>query len=318
MSELSARRVLVTGGTGFIGQHVVRALSDAGATVTTTHPPEGPAVGELPAHVVELDLGSDDRIYAAAEGMDAVVHLAARSGGIQLQERDHAALLADNLRMSRQVFDACRRASVPRVFTASSAVVYRGGSAALNEEAPKLAPGAGALTGYAWSKLTEEALAGWATAAGTPVVIGRFANVYGPGGSFDPDRSTVLHALVRKAVEAAPEGRVPVWGDGSAVRSFVYVEDAARAVVAVLTAGEPAMAYNIDATEPITVGDAAAAVCAAVSPGLQPAFEPDRPSGPSHRVLDNRRLTGLGWRPGVSLREGLGRTVDDYRSRHGR
>ncbi|HEX2029476.1 MAG TPA: NAD-dependent epimerase/dehydratase family protein [Nitriliruptorales bacterium] len=312
---LEGRRVLITGGTGFIGHHVSRLLTRSGAAVTVLHSPGGELPDDADGRIIEARLGEDDVVYSACEGMHAVVHLAARSGGIQLQHTDHAELFAENLRITRQVLQATRRAAVPRVYLASSAVVYGTAAATpLREDAPKVDPGTAAATGYAWSKLTDEALGRWMSSNEHAVVIGRLANVYGPGAMFDPERSTVVHALVRKAVDQAPGGTLLVWGSGHAVRSFIFVEDAARAVVAILTRGEPGRVYNIDTSEAVSIRQLAETVREVVDPSLRLVFDADRPSGPPFRVLDVTALRGLGFEVRTSLREGLAHTVDAYRA----
>lgn len=314
--ELAGRRVLITGGTGFIGQHVSRLLDRSGAAVTVLHSPDGEVPADPIGRLVEARLGEDDVVYSACEGMDAVVHLAARSGGIQLQETDHAGLFAENFHITRQVLDASRRAAVPRVYLASSAVVYGTTDATtpIPEGAPKVDPGTESATGYAWSKLTDEAMGRWSSSTEHAVVAGRFANVYGPGATFDPERSTVVHALVRKAVDQAPGGTLLVWGSGHAVRSFVYVEDAARAVIAILTRGEPGRVYNVDTSEAVSIRQLAEAVRQVIDPSLHLQFDADKPSGPTFRVLDTTALRRLGFEVRTSLREGLARTVDAYRA----
>jgi len=309
--SVAGARILVTGGHGFVGGALVRYLEARGAELLCPYRPGADSPG-LPATVFEADLRQPGVLNDALAGVDLVVHLAARSGGIQFQHADHARVWAENTEVTRQVLASATNAHVQRVFLASSGVVYAASSEVLlSEDAPTVGPPS-PVSGYAWSKLTDEVLGRWASASGgSEVVIGRFANVYGPGGSFEPARSTVVHALVRKAVEAQ-DGRLEVWGDGTAVRSFLHVEDAARAIVTILENGEGGGTYNCDASESVTIARLAGIVRDAVDSNLKLVFDPSRASGPTRRVLDTARLRSLGFAPEVTLEAGVATVVDDY------
>jgi len=313
-----AGRVVVTGGLGFIGRRLVPMLTGAGHEVCLLHRPGrgGPPVPQ--AQDVAVDLHDARRLDEVLAGAEMVVHLAARSGGIQFQQTFEADVFFDNQRITRNVLEAARRAGVRRVFVASSAVVYADeGPRELDETAPCVTPFRDRVSGYAWSKLTDEVLAAWFAAIGAfEVVIGRFTSLYGPGGSFDPARSTVVHSLVRKAVEAGPGGRLEVWGGGEAVRSFLHVGDAARAVVDVLLRGGAGEAYNVDSSEAVTIRELATLVRDAVDPGLELVFDDSRPEGAPHRVLATGKLRGLGFLPSIPLEIGVKETVEAYRA-HG-
>jgi GDP-L-fucose synthase len=313
---IEGSRILVTGGHGFIGARVVRLLAATGADVVAPHRPDTDPMEGLPGDHPAIDLEDGAHLDDLMKGVDAVVHLAARSGGIQFQETRQTDVFEDNHKMTRTVLEAAVRATVGRVFLASSAVVYgRRAGALISEDDPFVAPGVDRVSGYAWSKLTDEVMGEWyRDAAGLRVVVGRFANVYGPGGSFDEARSTVLHALVRRAVEAGTGGTLHVWGDGTAVRSFVHVDDAARAVLSILAAGTSGQAYNIDASVPISVAELAELVRAAVDPSLKVRFLPDKPQGVARRVLDTSRLRSLGWEPRIELAQGIPATVEAFRA----
>jgi nucleoside-diphosphate-sugar epimerase len=310
---LSGRRVLVTGGQGFIGRHLVRALTDAGAHPVVVHHPDTPAMAGLYGDVLALNLDDRTAVADALAGVDMVAHLAARAGGIQFQEDGAAEVFAQNRRMTDHVLEACALHGVRRVFLASSLVVYRASDRPFGETHPVLGPG-DRPSPYAWSKITDEVVAGWFEA--TDVIIGRFGNVYGPGASFDPGRSTVVHALIDRAARLPDGDELLVWGDGSAVRSFVFVEDVARAAVALLERGEVG-AYNVDSGRPVTIAELAATVRDAVNPSLGLAFDASRPAGAPFRVPLIDKLSGLGYQPEVDLEEGVRRTVAWYRSWNG-
>jgi GDP-L-fucose synthase len=304
--SLRGRRVIVTGGHGFIGRHVVARLAAVGAEVAAIHVPGIPPAAGLPGESLAVDLEDAERVAAVCAGVDAVVHLAARAGGIQFQSAGDDTVFAVNRRMTDNVLAAADRHRIPRVFLASSMVIYRPSDHAIPEDHPKLDP-SDRPSPYAWSKIADEAAA--VDHPQLEVCIGRFGNVYGPGGSFDPERSTVVHALIDRALRAT-SGELLVWGDGNAVRSFVFVEDVARAVVLILGSGIPGTAYNVDSGVGHTIAEVAAAVRDAVDPGLRLHFDPSRPTGPAVRVGSIDRLRALGFGTPVGLNEGLRHTID--------
>jgi len=302
--------VLVTGGHGFIGRHVVAALTRAGAKPVSVAQSAGKAHADLSGESIALDLEDGDRVAAVVEGFDFVVHLAARAGGIQFQQEGAADVFFSNRLITDNLLAASVGSGVQRVFIASSVVTYRTSSEALTESSPQLGPD-DRPNPYAWSKITDEVVAAWHP--GLEVVVGRFGNVYGPGAPFDPGRSTVIHALIDRAARLDDAEDLVVWGDGSAVRSFVYVGDAARAVLITLIGGEAGEAYNIDSGMEVTIAGLASTVRDVVNPSLNLVFDPSKPAGAPYRVASVAKLATLGYEPLVSLEDGLRKTVQWYR-----
>ena len=302
-------RVVVTGGHGFIGRHVVEALASIGCDAVAIAHPKGDLV-DLPGETVRIDLSDAIAVNAVVDGADAVVHLAARAGGVQFQQERGTDVYRSNRDLTDAVLSAAQEGGVGRVFLASSMVVYRPATEPLSEQDPLLSVGDDPSS-YAWSKISDEVVASWFE--DLKVVVGRFGNVYGPGAPFDPERSSVVHALIDRAARLADGEPLTVWGDGSAVRSFVFVEDVADAVARVLTDGRPGTAYNVDSGEAVTVGHVAGWIVDAISPGTKVVFDPSKPSGPAMRVASIDRLRGLGFEPMVPLAEGLARTLEWYR-----
>lgn len=296
---LVGRTVVVTGGDGFIGRHVVDALRTVGAEVRPLVRPGG-------SETTSVDLRDAGGVRRQLEGADLVVHLAARAGGVQFQEASGAELLHDNTRMTENVLASSLEVGVARVFLASSAVVYAADAGEnISEGAPVVAPGREPVSPYAWSKLTDEVRGGWFRDDDMEVVVGRFTNVFGAGASFDPDRSTVIHALVKKAMEARPDGVLHVWGDGSAVRDFIHVRDAASAVRTILERGAAGHRYNVSAIGPVDIATIAETVRRLVDPRLALRFDASAPTGAPRRALDATALAGLGFAPAVDLESGI-------------
>ena len=305
------QRVLVTGGHGFIGRHVVSALAEAGANPISTIHPLGVAVPNLPGETVIVDLADRDQTAGIVRGADLVIHLAARAGGIQFQQEGDPDVFTTNRRMTDNLLAASADSKVQRFFLASSLVTYRPVDDRLTEDHPQLGPTDGPDP-YASSKILDEAAA--FNQQGLDAVVGRFGNVYGPGAPFEPERSTVVHALIDRAVRLDPgDEELVVWGDGDAIRSFIFVEDAARALLTVVASGVPGEAYNIDSGEEVTITQLATVVSEQVNPSLNLAFDSSRPSGERHRVASIDKLVSLGFTPIVGLDEGIRRTVAWHR-----
>ena len=309
-SALRGQTVLVTGGHGFIGRHVVIALAEAGAKPIAISQGPASSVSSLPGESVTLDLEDRRQVVEAVRGVDRVVHLAARAGGIQFQQEIGEDVFASNRRMTDNVLTACSTAGVERVFLASSLVTYREATEPLTETHTQLGP-SDRPDPYAWSKITDEVAAGWVKGLNT--VVGRFGNVYGPGASFEPERSTVIHALIDRAARCGDGNDLVVWGDNTAIRSFVFVEDAATGVLCALAEGEPGAAYNIDSGVDVSITQLATKVRDLIDPSLNLTFDPSKPTGTAYRVASIAKLTALGYRPRFDLDEGLRRTVDWYR-----
>lgn len=309
---MNSGSIAVTGAAGFVGRNVVRTLASRGESVVAFVRPEDEIPERFPADVRALDAGDEQALKAALHDASRVVHLAALSGGIQLQRAAHRSLYSENRRLTDSVLGAATALGMDRVLLASSTVVYRDSTSDLIDESDPIVGPSDAPSGYAWSKATDEVVAGWASEVQT--VVGRFGNIYGPEASFDRTRSTVVHGLISRTVDATEGGTVTVWGDGSAVRSFIHVQDVAAAIALILDEGEAGAAYNVDTAEAITIHDLAFLIRDLAAPSVNLEFDPTKPSGPHRRVPDNSRLRSLGFAPTVALIDGLAATIDWYRT----
>jgi CDP-glucose 4,6-dehydratase len=310
--------VLVTGADGLIGAWVVKALLEHGARVVAIRR-DSRAVSALAelglsgsVNLVHGDIGTDGLVARVLieYDVDSVFHLAAQTQ-VPHANRAPASTFESNIRGTWIVLEACRGHEVPRVVVASSDKAYGRHADLPYLETHPLQP----LFPYDVSKAACDLLARsyWHT-FGLPVAVTRLANVYGGG---DLNRAR----LIPEAVCAALAGEPPiVRSDGSPERDFLYVEDAARAYLAVWEAlgrgdggGE---AFNAGGGEPRRVLEVIELVCRLAGASVVPEI---RGEGVPHGEIDRqwvdctklRELTG--WRPQVSLEEGLRRTIDWYR-----
>ncbi|MFE7312366.1 NAD-dependent epimerase/dehydratase family protein [Streptomyces sp. NPDC057555] len=307
--------VVVTGAGGFVGAHLVHALKSSQPTVRVrgvdVRPPAyGPSEAD---EFVHADLREPDRCAAALAGADQVFALAANMGGIGWTHAAPAEILRDNLLISVNTVEACRRAAVGTVVYTSSACVYpnslqrRPDSAPLRED--PVFPADPDME-YGWEKLTTEILCGtFRRTYDMDIKIARLHAVYGPLGAYSGLRAKSLSMLCGK-VAAVPgrSGEIEVWGDGTQTRSYCYIDDCVTGLLRLArsTVDQP---VNIGSEERISIADLVGRIAAIAGKEIVPRYRPDKPVGPLGRVSDNalcRHL--LGWQPATSLDDGLRRT----------
>lgn len=299
-------RVVVTGGAGFLGGFVTQRLEDLGADVRVVRS-------------AEFDLRHPDQARAAVEGADVVMHLAANVGGIGFNSRNPAPLVYDNMAMAANVFEQSRQANVKKLVSACTVCAY-----------PKFTP-VPFRESDLWNGYPEETNAPYGLAKKMMVVLSDayrrqygfnscvpiVINLYGPRDNFDLEDSHVIPALIRKFVEAVETGadRVTLWGTGVASREFLFVEDAARAL---LLAGE-----HLNTSEPVNIGtgvetpirDLAETIAELAGFAGMIAWDSSRPDGQLSRRLDVSRARELiAYEAEVNLECGLTKTIDAFRA----
>lgn len=316
------RRALLTGGRGFVGAWLCRGLLERGVEVRSfdrrgacERPSTLRLIGvEGEVEEREGDLRDAAAVAAAVAGSDAVFHLAAETI-VGTVEADPVAGFETNVAGTWNLLEACRRDGVERVVVASSDKAYGAHDELPYREEMALRPSAP----YEASKAAADLIArSYWPAYGLPVAISRFANIYG-GGDLNFSR------LVPEAVCAVLDGRAPVLrSDGSPVRDLLYVTDAVAAYLAIAAAldrddvrGE---AFNAGGERPYSVLEIVAEISAAAGSGLEPEIRGSgNPAGEIDRqYVDAARIADrCGWRPEVTLSDGIARTLDWYRRHPG-
>ncbi len=315
------KTVAVTGGTGFIGSHVVEQLLALGARCIVLSRTGRPGFLEHVTDRVEIrtcDLESLCQTREGIGGATVVLNLAATVAGLEYNAAHPASIFDGNMRMFLNAIRASQEAGVERFLVTSSACVYpRFCSLPTPEEEGFVGEPEPTNSGYGWAKRMQEYLGGqYAKEFGLPVAIARPYNAYGPRDDFDPSTSHVIPALIRKAFETPSDG-FNVWGDGSHSRSFLYVDDFARGLVEVAARYPVAAAVNLGADEEITIGDVAREVGRLVSEvrgaKVEPLFQPAGLTGQPRRRCDTSKgMRELGFQSRVPFREGLRRMVQWY------
>lgn len=300
------RRVTVTGGAGFLGKAVVRDLGQLGALVRVIRS-------------AEHDLRVAGQTRDAVEGAEVVIHLAARVGGIGFNRRNPAPLAYDNTIMGTHIFEQCRLAGVSKLVAACSVCAY-----------PKFTPVPFSEDSL-WDGYPEESNAPYGLAKKMLIVLSDayrrqygfdscapiMANLYGPHDNFDLEDSHVIAAMTRRFAEARERGdeHVTLWGTGSPSREFLYVDDAARALIL--------SAERLDSSEPVNIGtgvetrirDLAETVRRLSGFEGEIVWDSSHPDGQPARYLDVSRARELiGFESETPLEEGLRRTIESFRA----
>jgi len=301
--DLVSKRILVTGGKGFIGSRVCELLHEAGAQAT--------AVGRAEADLT--DAAATERLFEKTTPQ-LVIHLAGEGGGIAAHRQNPGRHLYANATMALNVVEACRKFDVERLVTVASADAYAPDAPMPLEESDLLAGTPVAeVAGYATaSRLLVSLLDGYHRQYGLGAALLVLTNVYGRGMSDDPERSFVVPAMIRRfrtALEAGDKS-VVCWGSGQATRDFLFLDDAARAIVEAARCINDPSPINVGSGRETSIEELARSVAALTGYKGAIEWDEDKPEGARRRVLNVTRARELlGFQATVGLEEGLKATL---------
>ncbi|BAW95131.1 GDP-fucose synthetase [[Synechococcus] sp. NIES-970] len=308
MLDLSQKKILVTGGAGFLGQEVIAQLIQAGAKSENITVPRSQT----------CDLRRLEACQKAVQGQDIIIHLAAHVGGIGLNREKPAELFYDNLMMGTQLIHSAYETGVEKFVCVGTICAY-----------PKFTP-VPFKEADLWAGYPEETNAPYGIAKKALLVQleayrlqygfnGIYllpVNLYGPGDNFKPESSHVIPALIRKVYEAQRDGvkELKVWGDGSPTREFLYVTDAARGIVLATQKYDEADPVNLGTNTEISIKALVELICELMDFEGEIIWEADKPNGQPRRCLDTQRAKEkFGFEAIASLRQGLTETIAWYR-----
>jgi GDP-L-fucose synthase len=309
MSYFSEKRVVVTGGAGFLGSVVVGLLRERGCREIFV------------PRSREYDLTDGDavrRLYRDARP-DLMIHLAARVGGIGANRANPGKFFYDNLMMGVQLIEEGRKTGVSKLVAVGTICAY-----------PKFAP-VPFREEDLWNGYPEETNAPYGLAKkmllvqsqayreqyGFNSVVLFPVNLYGPNDNFDLESSHVIPAMIRKIDRAITRGdpEVELWGDGSPTREFLYVDDAAEALLLAAERYDQSEPMNLGSGPEISIRDLASTIARLMEYRGKVRYDTSKPNGQPRRGLDvSRAKKLLGWTARTGLEDGLRRTIDWWRS----
>ena len=307
MGFWDGKRVLITGGAGFLGKHLVDNLVAHGVNSDMIFVPRSD----------DADLRTWEGCVGAVKGADIVIHLAVTGGGIGFNRRHPGKTFYDNAVMGVHLMEAARQEGVDKFVMAGTICSY-----------PKHTP-VPFKEEDLWNGYPEETNAPYGLAKKMLLVQGQayraqygmnsihllLVNMYGPGDNFDLEDSHVIPALIRKFVEAKERGAdsVEVWGTGSASREFLYVADAAEAIRLATEKFDSSEPVNIGAGFEITVKDLAEMIAGIVGFEGDLKWDSTKPDGQPRRMLDvSRAKDTFGFESKTDLKDGLTKTVEYF------
>jgi len=302
------KKILVTGGAGFLGSHVVEELC------------KRKAKNIVVPRSRNCDLRERKNCARIVQDKDIVIHLAGKVGGIGLNQRIPGELFFDNLIMGVQLMEEARLARVQKFVALGTVCCY-----------PKFSP-VPFKEEDLWDGYPEETNASYALAKKMLLVQSQAyrqqygfnsiflmpVNLYGPGDNFDLESSHVIPALIRKIFEAKEKGkdRIVLWGTGKATREFLYVEDAARGVVLAAERHNQSDPVNLGAGFEISIRELAQLIAEVCGFGRKIVWDTSKPDGQPRRCLDTSKARSeFGFEAKTALREGLRRTIEWYKKK---
>jgi len=305
------KSILVTGGTGMIGQQLVKLLLVRGANIRIVSL-DDPSRAHPDTEFLSLDLRYFDQCLEACEGVDMVFNLAGIKGSPAMSARKPASFFVPTLQFSINMMEAARRQGVEKYLFTSSVGVYSPTEIFYEDDMWKRPPS------------ENDRFAGWAKRMGElqaeaykiehgweDVYIVRPGNVFGPWDNFDSKNAMVIPSLIRRVVDG--DNPLVVWGDGSELRDFIHARDCARGMIEVVES-ELRQPVNLASGKGVSIREIVEIIAGMVSPVPELIWDVEKPSGDKKRILSTERAKSIGFCPRISLADGIRETMEWYES----
>ena len=309
--DLAGKSVFIAGHNGMVGGAVLRALKRRGNVRLIT------------ATRQQLDLRDEQAVgtFFADHRPDACVLAAAKVGGIAANSADKVGFLYDNLRIQNAVIGAARATDTERLlFLGSSCIYPKLAKQPIREDSLLTGPLEPTNDAYAIAKIAGLKLCEFLNREeGRAYISAQPCNLYGPGDNYHPTGSHVIPGLIRRFHEAkmANESETVLWGSGTPLREFLFVDDLADALVFLLENYNEPELINVGSGEEVSIWDLAVLVSNAVGYDGKLSLDRSKPDGTPRKLMNSSKIHSLGWRPSIDLIEGLARSYTDFLSRGG-
>jgi GDP-L-fucose synthase len=297
--------ILVAGGSGLVGSAIVRELKGLNQDV----------IGISSKDVDLLDRSKTFEFINSIRPT-AIIDSAAKVGGIGGNNSYPVEFLSQNLQIQSNLMDAAHAAKVSKfVFLGSSCIYPRDCAQPIKEEYLLTGELEQTNSAYAVAKIAGiELIKSYRKEYGYKWISVMPTNMYGPNDNFDLENGHVLPVLIRKFVEAkrSGSGKVTLWGSGAPLREFMHVDDFAKAVVFCMDKYDDSNQINVGSGQEISIKDLAYKISKAVGFSGEIIWDSSKPDGTMRKVLDSSKIANLGWKPTISLDQGIASTVEWY------
>ena len=306
--DLAGKSVFIAGHNGMVGGAVLRALKRRGNVRLIT------------ATRQQLDLRDEQAVgtFFADHRPDACLLAAAKVGGIAANSADKVGFLYDNLRIQNAVIGAARATDTERLlFLGSSCIYPKLAKQPIREDSLLTGPLEPTNDAYAIAKIAGLKLCEFLNREeGRAYISAQPCNLYGPGDNYHPTGSHVIPGLIRRFHEAkmANESETVLWGSGTPLREFLFVDDLADALVFLLENYNEPELINVGSGEEVSIWDLAVLVSNAVGYDGKLSLDRSKPDGTPRKLMNSSKIHSLGWRPSIDLIEGLARSYTDFLS----
>jgi len=310
--ELSGRRIYVAGHRGMVGSAIARRLAGIPCEIITAD-----------RSMLDLERQEQVETFLAARRPDVVIVAAAKVGGIHANDAYPAEFISDNLAIARNTIHTSYKIGVRKLlFLGSSCIYPKLAHQPMREDELLTGPLEPTNQWYAVAKIAGVKLCqAYRRQYGADFISAMPTNLYGPGDNYHPENSHVVAALIRRFHHAKLEhaSTVSVWGSGTPLREFLFVDDLADACVFLLERYSDEQHVNVGSGQEVSVAQFARIVAEIVGYEGQLVFDTSRPDGVPRKLLDSGKLTAMGWRAQTPLRAGLARAyaaflADDFAS----